>query len=179
MTTSHGNRTTIREERMTASRSVTRFQDLDDVDAAAIADGKIPQYDAASGKHKYATGGSLAAFGATIMGCGDSIIANGWSGSRPNYAVDGRAILAWATLYSQGKLTLYGDTTTGPAAGTGGFTTAQILATEVPIIVSKKPMFCVVIAGANDFANSVAFSTTIANYKSILDTLRAAGVIRL
>jgi lysophospholipase L1-like esterase len=61
--------------------------------------------------------------------------------------------------------------------GNGGYTTAQILSIEVPIIVSKKPTFCVVIAGANDFANSVAFSTTISNYKLILDTLRTAGVI--
>jgi hypothetical protein len=42
---------------VTASRSVTRLQDLDDVNAAALADGKIPQYDQASAKHKYVSSG--------------------------------------------------------------------------------------------------------------------------
>jgi hypothetical protein len=38
---------------MTASRTITRLQDLDDVNAAALGDAKQLQYDAASGKHKY------------------------------------------------------------------------------------------------------------------------------
>jgi hypothetical protein len=44
---------------MTASRTITRLQDLDDVNAAALGDAKQLLYDAASGKHKYVNGGSL------------------------------------------------------------------------------------------------------------------------
>lgn len=150
---------------------------MDDVDASALADGKVTRYDVASAKHKYVSPGSRAA-GATIVGIGDSIMQAGFS-TTPNIAAGilGREntaqnFLLLASMISQAKLQF------GGVSATTGFTAAQVLATHVPIVtaLSPKPAMCLVLAGTNDFGVT-NFATWQSTMTSIYQALLDAGIL--
>ena len=113
------------------------------------------------------TGGGSRAFA-----IGDSIVAGGYanSGTLANVDINGRAWLAWATLYSDGKIFHAG------VSATAGYTTAQILATHVPVAIAAKPSFCVVLGGTNDMLQAIPLATTAANLTAIYNALLGAGV---
>lgn len=104
-----------------------------------------------------------------ISGIGDSITAN--VGTYPNMTSNG--FLGWLVLALQGKASYYGR------AGTGGFTTTQILATMVDemLAIRPKPTICTVLAGTNDYTNGINAATTVANLTAIYRTLRANGIM--
>lgn len=110
----------------------------------------------------------------TIMAMGDSVTANGYTAGTVAQFVGGDNYLAWASLLSRGRLIL----PSGPIAATGGYTSAQILATHLPTVLAARPGFCVVIAGGND-ANSAQgdITTTVNNLTAIYDSLRAAQIM--
>lgn len=115
--------------------------------------------------------------GASIMAIGDSITANGWSSGSPGVASSAQAWLMWAVLYSQGGLTLTAPYNASPAQATSGFTTAQMLATHLPVVTAHKPALCAVLGGANDIVGAVPLQTTFYNLTAIYQGLLSAGVL--
>jgi lysophospholipase L1-like esterase len=122
-------------------------------------------------------GRSLPPSGRVMMAMGDSIIANGANDSvSGSVTVTGGRLneknwLAWATMLSGGKITY------GGLAATGGYTTAQVLATHLPTVLAAKPDACLVLAGTNDTVASTPLATSIANLTSMYAQLLAAGIL--
>jgi lysophospholipase L1-like esterase len=111
--------------------------------------------------------------GNTIFAIGDSITYNGTDGTMNASAgyygiLSSNHYLLWATLLSQGRLAYTG------VSATGGYTTAQILATHLPVALQVKPAFCVVLGGANDYGQPIP--TVIANLKAMYTALQSAGI---
>lgn len=114
--------------------------------------------------------------GSRIFFVGDSQVQKGVSdgnadGTGTSFAplLQGRAWYAWAEMLSEGSMIYAGQ------AATGGFTTAQILATHVPTAVAQAAKLVCVLAGRNDVVNAVSFSTTVSNLKAIWAAIVAAG----
>lgn len=116
----------------------------------------------------------------TVGAIGDSNTANGCTSSSDAANSLSTGVLGqiseknwhfWASLYSGGRMRYVG------MAATGGYTSAQILSTHLPIALASRPGYCVVLAGTNDVGDSVAFATTKANLTSIYTQLWDSGII--
>lgn len=107
-----------------------------------------------------------------IMAMGDSITANDYTAPTSTTAqiLRPRQYLLWAAMLSNGGLRY------GGVAGTGGFTSAQVISTHLPTILAAKPQFCVVHAGTND-PGTLTLAQTIANLQSMYDQLLNAGIV--
>lgn len=105
--------------------------------------------------------------GPRMYAIGDSII----SQDAPSVAAfyGAKNAVVWSTILSQGKLRFTG------ISGTGGFTTAQVLATHLPNALAAAPDFCLVLCGLNDFT-ATPFATTTANLTTMYRSLLAAGI---
>ncbi|WCB94498.1 lipase [Baekduia alba] len=120
-----------------------------------------------------------AAVGSRVFFVGDSQIQKGLAdslsdGTGTSYAplLQGRAWYAWAMMLSEGQLLYAGQ------AATGGATTATIIANgHHTAAAAQSAKLVAVLAGRNDIVLSVPFATTIANLKTIFDTIAAAGKI--
>jgi lysophospholipase L1-like esterase len=121
-------------------------------------------------------GGSIPSPGATVMAIGDSITAHGTNAAAGNdgtlpVVLGSLGYLNWACMISGGRLKWAG------VSATSGYTSAQILATNLPVALAKKPAACVVLAGTNDVNGAISIQTTAANLKSMYQQLRAAGIL--
>jgi lysophospholipase L1-like esterase len=105
-----------------------------------------------------------------IWGMGDSITANGYTAGSstvgPLYS--GQSVLQMACQLSGAKVRF------GGIAATGGFTSAQIIATHLPTVLAARPQFCVVLCGTNDVP--LGGSASKANLLTIWTTLANAGI---
>lgn len=104
-----------------------------------------------------------------IWGLGDSITANGRTVTTNGEVFGGTSYLMHAILLSGGRLRY------GGIAATGGYTSAQIIATHLPTVVAARPQFCVVHAGTNDTSGGLTEAQTRANLTRIADSLLAVG----
>lgn len=109
---------------------------------------------------------------ASIWALGDSITANGYTApaGTVSHLFYNQSYLMWTCLHSLGRLRF------GGIAATGGYTTAQIISTHLPTVVAAKPAYCVVHAGTND-NGTLTLAQSIANLKTIFDSLLAAGIV--
>lgn len=102
---------------------------------------------------------------------GDSITANsGGSRAGPNNVTwNNNGYPAWVKIHSQGRI----DFPAGYIKATGGFTSAQVLATHIPAILAldPKPDFCIVYVGTNI---SGALKDNVA---SMIKQLSEAGIL--
>jgi lysophospholipase L1-like esterase len=114
-----------------------------------------------------------------IAGLGDSITANGVSGSVQDITtghigtVGPRNWLMWASLLSGGRLVYAG------VAATGGYTTQQIIDVHLPrmltAIRSGRVSTVCVLAGTNDVGAGTSLETIKANLTTIYQALLGAG----
>jgi lysophospholipase L1-like esterase len=118
---------------------------------------------------------------ATIGGLGDSQLTSGittTAGTDQQSLATGRHgtmnqhnFLFWASGYSRARLAYAG------ISGDTGLTSAQILANHLAAAQARRWTYCVISAGTNDIASTVAASTTIANMRQMIEGLLAVGTI--
>lgn len=106
-----------------------------------------------------------------IGALGDSLSQHNYGPLGVNEYVNSRSWLWWAMLSSGGRLRW------GGAWGGGGFTTAQILTTELPLMEKaiEKPDVCVVLPGMNDVTGGATLAPLMGDVGTILDRVQAMG----
>lgn len=104
----------------------------------------------------------------TIAALGDSLTSNGLTNGGPN-AVNW---LMHCVIASGGRLQWIEN------VGNGGYKAADILATNVPILLdlNPRPGYVAVLAGTNDLGPT-SYASYTATMSTIYDTLQAAGII--
>lgn len=105
-----------------------------------------------------------------VWAIGDSITANGYTAptSTNGATYTGSSYLQWASQLSGARFRF------GGIAATGGYTSAQVLATHLPTVLAAKPQACVVLCGTNDVP--LGGAATMTNLMSIWTTLARAGI---
>jgi len=111
----------------------------------------------------------------TVVAVGDSITANGLTAQNDLAngligKLDGKNWLMWASLLSGGKLVYAG------ALGTGGYTSAQVLANHVPVAIATAADMVVLQMGTNDIG-SLSLAQTRANMLAACQQIQAAGKV--
>lgn len=116
-------------------------------------------------------GGPLLPGGSLIAYLGDSITANGRSGSSTARTSLPRGFSTWADILSNKRAFFKYESN----FGVGGDTTAQAMI-RVPNVISSGAKACVILAGTNDISTGVPASTIITNLQSMYDDLNAVGI---
>jgi lysophospholipase L1-like esterase len=115
--------------------------------------------------------GSTRLAGNRVFFIGDSITANALESSGAGPRHTDKSWPLWASLKAAGKFVVSGQ------AATGGYTVGQVKTTHLPTALAAAPRACVVLAGRNDVLNAVPFATTVADFKTIFSTLKAAAIL--
>lgn len=110
---------------------------------------------------------------------GDSITAYGIAHSGVNAegtsyspCVRDQSWHAWASIFTNGRLTLTG------VYATGGYTVTEVLRDHIPQAIANGSTFCIVMCGRNDIVLSVDIdNVTIPAFITIFRKLRQAGII--
>jgi len=118
---------------------------------------------------------------ATIGGLGDSQLASGivtTAGNDQQNLATGRLgvmnqhnVCFWASGYSRARLAYAG------IAGEAGLTSAQVLATWLPVARARRWTYCPISVGTNDIGGAVAASVTITNVRRMVESLLEVGTI--
>jgi lysophospholipase L1-like esterase len=130
-----------------------------------------------STRHDYADDISASLVGNTrlagnrVFFIGDSITANALESSGAGPRHTDKSWPLWASMKAAGKFVCAGQ------AATGGYTVGQVASTHLPTALAAAPRACVVLAGRNDVLNAVPFATTVADFKTIFSTLKAAAIL--
>ena len=122
--------------------------------------------------HRGPLAGDYSAAGDSISAYGIAHSGSNAEGTSYSPCVRDQSWHAWASIITNGRLTLTG------IYATGGYTVTEVLRDHIPQAIANGSTFCIVMCGRNDIVLSVDIdNVTIPAFITIFRKLRQAGII--